>query len=78
MISLREPVANSIAGTVTWTNNEIKARPAYIQIGKTQDRKTFKFTLPAGSVIREGAVLHVLLEEQGFKEEWDIPVAEAR
>jgi len=78
MISLREPVANNITGTVTWANNEIKARPAYIQIGKTQDRKTFKFTLPAGSVIREGAVLHVLLEEQGFKEEWDIPVTEAR
>lgn len=71
-ISLREPLESNIAGSISW-NKEIKAKPAIIQLNKS-DRKNFAFAFPVNIQTPEGASVHVILQEGEFREEWDIPV----
>ncbi|MCU0456193.1 MAG: hypothetical protein MUE74_07815, partial [Bacteroidales bacterium] len=73
-VNLREPVEQGISVTISWSDSRLKAKPAVIQLNKSQDRRTFKFILPANSKIPEGVRIHILLEEDGHREEWDIPV----
>jgi len=74
IISLREPLESHITGTISWNDSKIKAKPAAVILGKSKERNNFSFTFPVSAQPYEGASVHVILQNQGFKEEWDIPV----
>jgi hypothetical protein len=74
VITLREPLENQIAGSISWTNTEVKAKPAAIRLNKLQERRNFTFAVPANVQSIAGVSIHVLLQDQEFREEWDIPV----
>jgi hypothetical protein len=75
IITLREPLDSHITGTISLNKNEIKAKPATIQFSKSQDRKTFTFTIPVNTQIPAGTLLHIAIEDQGVRDEWDIPLS---
>jgi hypothetical protein len=74
IISLREPLESHITGTISWNDSEIKAKPAAAILGKSKERNNFSFTFPVSAQPYEGASVHVILQDHGFKEEWNIPV----
>ena len=74
IINLREPLENELSGTISWVSPDIKAKPAAIFINKSQTKNNYTFTVPANNASLTNAVIRVSLENQGFSEEWDIPI----
>ena len=75
VITLRAPLESSITGSITW-NNKTGAKPESILLNKPQQRNNFTFVVKADKETLLKSSIHVLLQEQEFKEEWDIPVSE--
>jgi hypothetical protein len=57
-------------------NSEIKAKPASIVLEKAKDRNNFVFTLPKSTQSFENVSVQVLLDDNGIREEWVIPIVE--
>lgn len=74
IISLREPLDSHITGSITWKGGEIKAKPSTILLDKSKERNNYTFTLPADIESLEGALIHIILRDKDYSEEWDIPV----
>ena len=53
----------------------MSAKPALIPMHKLPGRNIFEFTVKADYSSVIGSTVHVILQEQEFKEEWDIPVS---
>lgn len=75
VVSLKESLENTIAGSIIWNNQNVNAKPSSILINKTPQRNVFSFTVKADKSILLTASIHVVLQDQEFKEEWDIPVS---
>jgi len=74
-VMLKEPLENSLTGTLSWNNQALSAKPALIPMNKLPGRNSFEFTVKADHSSVIGSTVHVMLQEQEFKEEWDIPVS---
>jgi hypothetical protein len=70
-IVLKESLENGITGELTLVNNQVKAQPFIIAVNKQEK----DFELKSGKVLSSNAFVHVVLRNQGFNEEWDIPVS---
>jgi hypothetical protein len=74
VVSLSEPLEGTITGSIAW-NKEGQVKPSAILLNKPQQRKDFTFTVKADKLALSGASIHVLLQNQEFTEEWDIPLS---
>ncbi len=76
VISLRQPLENSITGAITWNDSKIGAKPGSILINKPQQRNDFTFTVKADKNALLNTSIHVVLQDGEFKEEFNIPFIE--
>lgn len=76
VISLMEPLEKSITGVIHWYNEKLNVKPALILLNKSQQRNNFVFKVKADENALSDALVHVVLQNQEFKEEWDIPMAQ--
>jgi hypothetical protein len=76
VINIREPLDNHITGTISLNGNDIKAKPAAIVLEKAKDRNSFVFTLPKNTQSLENVYVQILLDDNGIREEWVIPIVE--
>lgn len=74
-VLLREPLEIPITGSITWNNQSLNVKPESISLNKLQQGKNFAFTVKADKNALAGASVHVVLQNQEFKEEWDILVS---
>jgi len=75
-VLLREPLDNLITGTITLNIASLNAKSAVISLNKPQQRNNFVFNAKADKNALSDAFVHVVLQHQEFKEEWDIPIVQ--
>ena len=76
VITLIDPLENSISGSITWNDTKIGVQPKSILLNKPQQRNSFTFTTKASKETLLNTTIRVVLQEGEFKEEWDIPFME--
>ena len=76
VITLREPLDNSITGSITFNDKNAGARPETIQLNRPQQRNDFTFVvrIDRNNLLKNS--IRVVIQNQEFKEEWDIPFSE--
>jgi hypothetical protein len=74
-IRLREPLEPSIQGTVTWVADGQK-KPVVVNLSKLKDRQQIVLPIKADQVTLESSKLKVILSNERFSEEWEIPFSE--
>ena len=76
VITLTAPLESSITGSITW-NNKIGSWPESIQLNRPQQRNGFIFVVKANKETLLKSSVRIVLQDQEFKEEWDIPFTDA-
>ncbi|MGI5846650.1 MAG: right-handed parallel beta-helix repeat-containing protein [Candidatus Cryptobacteroides sp.] len=76
-IRLREPLEPSIQGTVTWVADGQK-KPVVVNLSKLKDRQQIVLPIKADQVTLESSKLKVVLSNERFSEEWEIPFREVQ
>jgi len=74
VISLIEPLEKTITGTLSWNAQDLNIRPEKINLNKPE-KNDFTFTVKNGKNLITPSFLHIILEDEEFREEWDIPVS---
>jgi len=74
-IKLREPIATTVSGSLTWIDNKGNSKPVTVQIDKAKQRDTYTFVLKADKETLLQSSVRVSIKEGNFSEEWDIPLA---
>lgn len=75
VVTLKEPLEDQITGTIAWNNKNVNVKPVAILLNKPQLRNDFVFTVKADKNALSEASVHVVLQDQEFREEWDIPLS---
>ena len=70
-IDLKEPLDKGITGSITLVHDQVKSKPVMIATGKQANG----FVLQPDKLLPSNALIHVVLKDQEYREEWDIPVA---
>jgi hypothetical protein len=77
VVSLKEPLEKTITGSIVWNNKQVNAKSVTILLNNPQQRNNFAFTLKTDKSALD-TLVHVVLQDQEFKEEWDIPLSSVK